>query len=274
MADWLAMAMLCAAFLAAGAFTGLASGALRLGGGMALAPALFHLLGAAGYHGPLLAHLALASALLALAALSLWAAAAQRGLGGVDWAPLRLGAGPAALGGALGGLTAAQLVGLGPMALWGAAAFVAALLMAFGGAPGAWGRAFPEGARGAAIGGALGLLTGGGAVGGAAFAGPLLRRFGADGRAVAALSAGFGAAASLPAAVVLLIAAPPMPGSTPLPFAVVALVGAALAASAATLTAPQGARLAREAPDWALRLGFAFLIAVTALSLVAAAARG
>lgn len=213
------------------------------------------------------------AATAALAVLSSHAALSHARAGGVDWSPLRRAGAFAALGGGLGALAAAQLSGLAPLAVWGVAAFAAALLMGFGDSGSRWGAGWPGGAAGPALGLGVGLLAGGAATGGGAFAAPLIRRYGGEPRAAAALAAGFGAAAAAPAAVVWALAAPAGPVA-PFALGAVNLPGVALCALAAAATAPQGARLAREAPGWALRLAFAFLIAVTALSFVATAARG
>jgi len=247
---WLEVFALLAAFAAAGGFLGVICGAMGVGGGAFAAMIVLQFLEAAGFDGPGALRVAVGSALATLAVMSAQAALAQ----GIDWRRLR-GWGPwAALGAVLGGYAAAQAPEAGLRAGLGLAVLAAGLRLAFDD-----GRAMrePRMAVKAALAVALGAASGGAALGGGAFAAPLLRRLGAEARAASGLAAGLGAMICAAAALAVALGA--------------ASGGAALGggAFAAPLLRRLGAE-ARAASGLAAGLG-AVICAAAALAMLTAA---
>lgn len=265
MSGWLEVFALLAAFAAAGGFLGVICGAMSVGGGAFAVMIVLQFLEAAGFGGPSALQVATGSALATLAVMSARAALAH----GIDWRALR-GWGPwAALGAALGGYAAAHAPEGWLRAGIGFAVLAAGLRLAFDD-----GRAVrePRMAVKAALAVALGAVSGGAALGGGAFAAPLLRRLGADARAASGLAAGLGALICTAAALAMLTAAPQV--APPFTLGAVNLPGALTAALTAGAAAPLGVRIGGEAPGRAVALVAAFLLCVTGLTLVRGAAGG
>jgi uncharacterized membrane protein YfcA len=251
---------LIAAFAAAGAFAGLLSGALRVGGGAAVAPLILAFLDG----GAALAPVATGTALVAVLLLSGHAALAHRRLGALEtglllrWGPF------AALGGSVGGWGASSLAP-GPLAVAvGLAACAAGLIAALVDQK-ARAAAPPLGAGGMGAAFALGAVSAATGNGGGAFASLALRLAGLDARRAAGAAAGLGAMIAAPAALAFALAptAPPA-----LSVGAVNPAGAVVVALAAAFAAPYGARLAAEGPGGVVRVGAALAVAALGLATV------
>jgi uncharacterized membrane protein YfcA len=261
---WLEIASAALAFAAAGAFVGVASGALAVGGGAFAVAMTWQFLVSAGFAGEGALHAALGTALAALAALS--ALAWRAGRAQADPA-LGRWAGPALAGGALAGAALALAPERTAMAAAGLGALAAGLALAL---LDARARRVRPGLL--EIFGVAAVSTVGG-IGGGSLAAPLLRAGGMAAPAVAATAAGLGGLACGAAAAVLA-AAGPAPGAPPFTLGAVNLPGAAAMTAAATAAAPIGARLAQAAPGRLIPLAAGFLLMVTGLTLIRAAFDG
>lgn len=268
---WTEWATLMAAFAACGAASGLAAGAIGVGGGLALAPSLVLALKELGYPPEGLIETATTTALAALAALSARAAAAHHRRGAVDWALV----GAWAPGLALGAAGGAWIGGLLPLdthpLVFGLLLAAVAVAFALNGAEAGRARLAqspPRSVIGTLWGGAVGIVAALIGSGGGALAAPALAAHGAPfdraaagAAAMGVIACGVGAAAGL----ALGLAAPPaIPGA----FGWLNLPGFAVIAVAMTLAAPTGARMGRAAPGRTLGFLYGLLVAVLALDLV------
>jgi hypothetical protein len=245
---WLDLSLVVASLAAAGALAGVVGGALRLGGGVVLLPALLGMLPMGQAAGVMPALAVALGANLILSGVAAWPKP--------EPVP-RYWRGAAAAG---GGLAAGFCVAFGagvPVAL----ALVLAAVALIAPLP----RRRVQGGAGvglAALAGGLSAMAGGG---GGAFGGPLLRLAGVTApRAAAVLGVSLGA----PALAVLALAAA---GGA---FDPLSLLGAIPVAGAAWLTAPFGSRMAAQAPGLVLRGAVAFVVLGGGFSLLSAVLRG
>lgn len=258
-------------FLVIGAVVGMISGVVGAGAGALLAPSLYFAFDALGYAPAESVKVALGTSLAAIALLSLFAARVRQVQGALDAASfMRRFSLFFALGGGLGAAAAVLLSGDWLLASIGAIGFAAALWIFFG--EGAGARLASEAAAPSALpvavvaSGAAGALGG---LGGGLATAPVWRSGGAR-HLVAAHSAAAGAAFSLPAALVLAAAgvAGEMEGGPPFSLGYVNLAALGVIAPMISVCAPMGAQLTMNVSRRALRIGFAFLLAIISLSLV------
>lgn len=266
--EWLSLTVLLAAFVAVGAFTGLAAGLMRTGGGVLVAPATLYLLDGAGYGGEGMVAPSIATALAANTLLSARALVWHARHGSLDRGQLALWAAPLLAGGVAGGLFVTWAAPGWVLAV-AAAALVAAGL-ALVGLSGR--RAAPRPGLGVALMGGvpLGALSAASGAGGGTFGGAMLRLTGVAHHA--GTGAGFGLLLGLAGAGALAFAG----ASSPLPLSVgaVNLPGALLIAVAASLAAPHGARIGMEGPAKAFQFALAFTMLATGFAMLRVAVSG
>lgn len=256
-------------FLVIGAGVGVLSGLIGVGGGAALAPALYFTFVALDYR-ERAAHAAVGTALAVIAVVSLVGLKHRMAQGTLDRALLRRSAPWLALGAAVGaGAAAALSDGLMTGAI-GVAAFATALLVLFaeGRGRGAGGDGPRDAVLAASFGG-VGAATALAGLGGGAFAAPLYRSIGAPSTRANATATGAALAVAAPAALLYVglghlgAGAPP-----PFSFGDVNLAATAVIAPMILACAPLGARLILPFASRAPRLLFAFILAMVALTMV------
>lgn len=261
---------------AVGAFAGVASGVLGVGGGVVLAPALYAIYGALGYAPAHLAQAAVGAALGVICLLSARALVGRRA--GIDWRLLSAWAPFVAIGAALGALLAANLASALLAGLLGAGAAVIAARIALSALgdrlDGRLGDAPPTGARAAGFGVALGGATALFGLGGGAIGAPLLQAHAVEARAAGALAAGFGAVIGLVGAVVFALHGWRAPGVPPLSIGYVNLVVLLTATPVAIACAPVGVRLAQALDRRTPRLLFALFLGLAGVGMVREALLG
>lgn len=278
---------------AAGAATGGVSGLLGGGGGLFAPAALFFAFDALGHGGGagMATAAGTACALTAVLAFVAWRArASESGDGATALAGAVLAAWPLALAGLLGAVAASALGGRAVLGLLGAVLAVAAVnrAMAAVGSTTAPASAVGGGSgtlagRAAALGAAaLSAATG---IGASAVLAPLAVAGGdatARARQTAALGTAIGAAGALGYAVAPLAMTALLPadgaatasGAAPFVIGSVSWGGALIAAPAAVLAAPVGARLARMADSRITGLALAALLALMGLTFLRDAGLG
>ena len=272
MADFAELAALIMLLAAAGAVVGATMGALGVGGGVALTPALFGVFEALGYDSALSARIAVASALGAIALLSARALLAHVRAGAVDWALLKAWAAWLGVGVAAAVVAAEHLPASALLAVYGLAAFVIAVQIALDAAgasrPVALAEAPPTGGLRAGWGAALGGLAGLSGLGGGTLAAPVLRLHGMEKRAAIAASAGFGVLIGGVGALGYAVAGIGTLEKPPLTLGYLNLPAIGVVALAAVFAAPAGALLAQKLKAKLLRLAIAAVLAIAALTLL------
>jgi uncharacterized membrane protein YfcA len=252
--------------LATGAFAGVIAGMLGVGGGLVLVPALFHVFGAAGYDGPQLMQLCLATSLATIVATGARSVAGHARKGAVDRGILRRW-GPWIAAGALGGtVAAASLRSEVLQAVFAGLAMLAGLYMAFGRAAWRLGPAMPAGAGRAGLGSALGFFSVLMGIGGGTFGVPLMTLYGVPIHRAIGTAAGIGLIIAVPA--VLAFLAVPVSDAPPGTVGAVNLPAFALVVAATLLTTHFGVRLAHATDPAPLKRLFAVFVLVVAANMV------
>lgn len=272
MAD--ALIGLAAALAAVGLAAGFLGGLFGIGGGVIVAPALFHVFGALGVPDELRVHAAVATSLSTIIATSVRSMSAHARAGAVDdevlraWLPwVAVGAGAGALG---AGYAEAGLL----LAVFGGGMILTAALMGLSSPVWRIAHDLPKGAARLAIGAGIGALSAMMGIGGGAFGATLMSLCGRPIHQAVATASGFGAAIAFPGALAYVAAGW---GQKDLPWGSLGFVnvpGFLIVALFAALTAPWGAQLAHRLDQRRLKRLFAVLLALMGCSLIAEALGG
>lgn len=256
------IALLFAALVAGGLFAGLIAGLFGIGGGVVIVPALYQVMLALGYQGPVL-HVAVATSLASIIATSFVSLNAHRDSGAVDEQALKDWIPWVALGSALGALAAGLAFSKSELQLFfGIAGLLVAANFIFGGDHWKIRDDLPTGpARGI-----VGVLIGGASammgVGGGSFGATMMTLCGRSIHQAVATASGFGAAIGIPAVIAFVITGWNAPGRPPFSLGFVNVPGFVLVGLLTTFMAPYGARLAHRLDKQRLRrlFGIAFAI--------------
>ncbi len=268
------LAALVALLLAVGAFAGVISGLLGVGGGIVLVPAFFYVFGALGYHGPEVMQVCLATSLATIVFTSLRSVSGHHRKGSVDTGILRGWAPGIVIGAGVGVLTVSALRSEVLQAAFGVLAFAVGLYMAVGRAHWQLGTEMPRGWARRALAPGVGFLSVLMGIGGGSFGVPLMSLHGVPVRRAVGTAAGFGMLIAVPS-VLGFLAVDVEPGSKP-PFTLGAVNLPAFAAVIAmTLTtAPLGVRLAHAIDQQRLKRIFAVFLLAVALNMLRGALTG
>ncbi len=256
--------------LGIGAFAGVISGLLGVGGGIILVPAFFYAFSALGYASDTLMRVCIATSLATIIVTSLRSAHAHNMRGAVDWDILR-GWGPGiAIGAVIGVFAVSRLQTTALQAIFGGLSLVVAFYLGFGRSEWRLGAAMPKGAKRVALSPLMGFLSVLMGIGGGSFGVPLMSLFGVPIHRAVATAAGWGVVIAVPSVAVLLFASVPNPppytlGAVNLP-AFVTIIAMTL------LTTPYGVRLAHSLDARPLKRIFAVFLGVVALNMLRKAA--
>lgn len=260
------MLPLLAVLLVVAGFAGILAGLLGVGGGIVLVPAYASILTAAGYGGPELMRLCLATSLATIFVTSLRSAVAHHRKGAVDWQVLRSW-GPWIMGGAVVGvLIVSRLSSHALQLIFGILVLSVASYMAFGRADWRVADQLPTGGVRAALAGTIGLVGVLLGIGGGSLGVPMLTLHGMPMHRAVGTAAGFGALIALPSVIGFLTI--PVHGAPPGTLGSVSLPVFALTIAMTLLTAPWGARLSHRTHPKRLRRIFAFFLMAVALNML------
>lgn len=255
------------AMLATGALAGFLGGLLGVGGGIVIVPVLEFALQFAGVPAEQRMHVAVATSLATIIPTSISSARAHHRRGALD-EPIARAWGPAMLLGALAGSLLATRAPLWVLTgTFGLVALAVAIKMALPLDEVRWREAVPTGAGGAALSGGIGVVSAMMGIGSGTISVPTMTLLGTPIHRAVGTAAFFGLLVSIPGTLGYMFAAPhpAIPGWS---IGLVSLIGVALIAPGAFLTAPLGARVAHALSPRSLSLAFGlFLLAVAARML-------
>lgn len=269
MPDLLLMILL---LLAVGAFAGVISGLLGVGGGLVLVPAFYFIFAHMGYDSAWLMQICLATSLATIVGTSLRSVRLHHARGAVDGAVLRAWAPAIVIGAVIGVLTAAQLRSATLQLIFGVLGVAASLYMALGRSHWRLGEAMPGGVARWSLGSALGFLSVLMGIGGGTFGVPLMTLHGMPIHRAVGTASGLGIIIALPSVVAFLFLQIPAGARPPYTLGAVNLPAFALITAMTMLTTPLGVRLAHALDPKPLKRVFAIFIMFVALNMLRKAA--
>jgi len=259
-----------ALMLAIGAFAGVISGLLGVGGGIILVPAFFYAFTALGYASPDLMRVSIATSLATIIVTSVRSVLAHNRRGAVDWEILSGWAPGIVVGAVCGVLVVSRLQTAALQAIFGGLALIVALYLGFGRSQWRLGAAMPAGPARLGVSPVVGFLSVLMGIGGGSFGVPLMSLYNTPIHRAVATAAGFGVVIAVPSVLILLFthvaSAPPYTvGAVNLPaFAVIIAM--------TLITTPLGVRLAHAMDPAPLKRVFAAFLAVVAVNMLRKAA--
>lgn len=255
-----------------GAFAGILAGLLGVGGGIVLVPAFFYVFSAAGYGGPQLMQICLATSLATIIVTSLRSVLAHNRKGAVDWEILRQWAPGIGLGALAGALTVGSLRTETLAIIFGVLVSVIAIYMAASKAHWRLADQMPRGGwlwLFSPFTGFVSVLLG---IGGGSIGVPLMTLHGRPIHRAVATAAGFGVAIAVPSVVLFLMM--PVELAPPYTLGSVNLPAFFLTISMTLITAPWGAALAHRTDAVRLKRYFAFFLLLVGLNMLRKALTG
>ncbi len=264
MLDIATLISLAAALVAAGLTAGLIAGLLGVGGGIVIVPVLFQLFTMLGISPEVTMHLAVGTSLASIVPTSISAVRTHIGRDAVDFKVLRNWA-PGVVAGVLAGSALASIARGGVLTgVFGTVAMMVAFYMVL----------VPEGARlreslpglwvQRGIAAAIGCFSAMMGIGGGTLTVPSLVLCSYPIRRAIGTSSAVGMIIAIPGTIGFMIAGWDVPGRPPLSVGFVSLLGLALTAPTAMMTAPFGSRLAHLINPTLLRRAFAIFLMLTA----------
>lgn len=263
MPDPAQLLFLAASLVAAGLAAGLIAGLLGVGGGIVIVPVLFQLFTMLGIDPAVTMHLAVGTSLASIVPTSVSSVRAHIRHGAVDFQLLRVW-GPGVVAGVLAGSALASIArGSLLTGVFGTVAVMVALYMVLvpdgvrlrETLPGRWTQRLI-----AALIGCFSAMMG---IGGGTLTVPSLVLCNYPIRRAVATSSAVGMIIAIPGTLGFMAAGWDVPGRPPLSLGFVSLLGLALTAPTAMLTAPFGTRLAHILPPAWLRRAFALFLMLT-----------
>lgn len=257
---------------ATGAFAGILAGLLGVGGGIVLVPAYFYVFTVAGYGGPGVMQLCLATSLATIIVTSARSVGAHQRKGAVDWQILRNWAPGIALGAGLGALTVGALRTEVLQIIFGGLVSVIAIYMAVSRAHWRLADEMPKGLWRwifSPVTGFLSVLLG---IGGGSIGVPLMTLHGRPIHRAVATAAGFGVLIAVPSVALFLFM--PVPNPPPYTVGSVNLPAFFLTIAMTLITAPMGATLAHRTDAKRLKRYFAFFLLLVGLNMLRKALMG
>ena len=264
MPDLTSLLPLAAALIGAGLAAGLIAGLLGVGGGIVIVPVLFQLFTMLGIDPAITMHLAVGTSLASIVPTSISAVRTHIQRDAVDFDLLRVWAPGVVVGVAIGSALASVAHGSLLTGIFGAVAMLVALYMMLvpdglrlrDHLPGPWMQRL--------IGAVIGCFSSMMGIGGGTLTVPSLVLCSYPIRRAVATSSAVGMIIAVPGTLGFMIAGWDMAGRPPFSIGYVSLLGLALTAPTAMLTAPVGGRLAHVLdPKW-LRRAFAVFLMLTA----------
>jgi uncharacterized protein len=253
-----------------GAFAGIVSGLLGVGGGIILVPAFFYAFGALGFGGEGLMRVCIATSLATIIVTSVRSVLAHNRRGAVDWTILRGWAPGIAVGAVIGVVAVSRLHTVALQAIFGGLALVVAAYLGLGRSQWRLGDMMPQGPRRLILSPLVGFLSVLMGIGGGSFGVPLMSLFGVPIHRAVATAAGFGVIIAVPSVAVLLFT--PVVASPPFTVGAVNLPAFVVIIAMTLITAPYGVRLAHSMDPKPLKRIFAVFLAIVALNMLRKAA--
>lgn len=265
MADlWLSIPLL----LAIGAFAGVLSGLLGVGGGIIIVPFLFHLFSGYGLPAGLAMPMAVGTSLSTIVLTSLVSARSHYAKGGVDLALVKAWMIPVLLGVLVGSMAPALIDGAGVKAIFGVMLVLVSMHML---ASSRWDLAFfqrlPSRPRQFLLAVIVGALSGLLGIGGGTFMVPLLTLFSFPIHRAVSTASVFGLIISVPATLVYIANGWRVPDLPPLATGYVNWVVFAVLVPMTMLLAPVGVRLAYKLNVSQLKRAFAVFLCLVGLKM-------
>lgn len=252
--------------LAIGAFAGVISGLLGVGGGIILVPAFFYAFSALGYGSETLMRVCIATSLATIVITSTRSAHAHDRRGALDWQILR-GWAPGIVVGAVAAVWAvSRLQTITLQVIFGCLALIVAAYLGFGRAEWRLGPTMPTGVRRGVLSPLVGFLSVLMGIGGGSFGVPLMSLFGVPIHRAVATAAGWGVVIALPSVAVLLFTE--VSGAPPYTLGAVNLPAFVTIIAMTLLTTPWGVRLAHSMDARPLKRIFAVFLAIVALNML------
>lgn len=260
--------LLAALLVATGAAAGILAGLLGVGGGIAIVPVLFWILGALDFPEATAMAIAVATSLATIIPTSIASARAHHAKGNVDGTLLRLWA-PWVFAGALaGGLLSFVLDGTDLTLIFGVVALVVAVDMAL---PRTLkvGEGLPASrAAQGGIAGGIGTLSALMGIGGGTLSVPILSLFSVPAHRAVGTAAAFGWLIAVPGVLGFVASGWSEPLRPPGSVGYVNLPAALIIVSVTVFAAPVGARIAHALPARRLKLAFALFLGLAALRML------
>jgi uncharacterized protein len=256
--------------LGGGAVTGLLAGLFGIGGGGIIVPILYEVFGVLGVPADVRLQLCVGTSILIIVPTNIRSFLAHRRRGAVMMDVVRVWAGPAVLGVALGSLVAAFAPAtVLKMAFIVIASTISAKLL-FGRDSWRLGEKLPGRAGMSAYGFLVGLAASLMGISGGSLSNMILTLYGTPIHRAVATSAGLGVPITVAGALGYMIAGLPHQAEMP-PFSIgfVSFIGVAVMAPISSFIAPYGARLAHLLPSRSLEIGFGIFLMLVSARFVA-----
>lgn len=266
MENWTELVVPVTILIATGAFAGVLAGLFGVGGGIVLVPAFLYVFSQAGFAGPDVMQLCLATSLATIVVTSTRSVRAHGKKGAVDWDTLRQWAPGIAVGALIGVATVGALRTGALQIIFGLLVLVIAIYMTISRPTWRLADQMPRGWKLAffsPLTGYLSVLLG---IGGGSIGVPLMTLHGRPIHRAVATAAGFGLLIAVPSVAVFLFLpvsnAPPMTiGSINLPAFLITVI-------TTPITAPYGVELAHRLDAARLKRWFAIFMILVALNML------
>ncbi|MCT8160215.1 sulfite exporter TauE/SafE family protein [Pseudoruegeria sp. SHC-113] len=259
---------LLALLLAIGAFAGVLSGLLGVGGGIVLVPAFFYAFSVLGYGSDQLMQVCLATSLATIIVTSLRSVASHNKKGAVDWEILKTWAPGIVIGAIIGVLAASSLRSVVLQGIFGVLGMVIGLYMGFGKSDWRLGEAMPTGLRRAILSPVLGFLSVLMGIGGGSFGVPLMSLYNVAIHRAVATAAGFGVIIAVPSVAGFLLVPIAPENAPPFTIGAVNLPTFGVIIAMTLITTPYGVKLAHAMDPKPLKRVFAVFLTLVALNML------
>ncbi|MDO5620106.1 MAG: sulfite exporter TauE/SafE family protein [Paracoccus sp. (in: a-proteobacteria)] len=248
------------------ALAGVLAGLLGIGGGIVLVPVFAWVFDKAGYGGPDLMQICLATSLATIVVTSARSVMAHHGKGAVDWDILRQWAPGIAIGAIIGVATVSSLRTPTLQAIFGVLVMLIAIYMIVSRPSWKLANDMPQGPVKWALSAASGFLSVLLGIGGGSLGVPLMTLHGRPIHRAVATAAGFGVLIAVPSVIAFLFL--PARNAPPLTVGSVNLAAFFIVIALTMLTAPLGAALAHRTDPVRLKRIFAGFLVIVALNML------
>lgn len=249
-----------------GAFAGMLAGLLGIGGGIVLVPAFLLLFTQAGFGGPDVMQLSLATSLATIIVTSMRSVMAHHRKGAVDWQVLRSWAAGIGIGALIGVLTVGALRTQVLQLIFAGLVIIIASYMAISRVHWRLAEEMPGGWRRIVISPLIGFVSVLLGIGGGSIGVPLMTLHGRSIHRAVATAAGFGILIAVPSVVAFLFL--PVSNAPPLTVGSVNLPVFLLTIAMTLITAPLGANLAHRTDAQRLKRYFAVFLLLVAFNML------